>query len=195
MLAEWRAFLAAWRAQTRGDPAAADPRHAAGAGLVIGGFGTLVLWAAAHLWPAAVAAGVALAAVAALTRARHEQDFEHHFGRVGLVALLGLKAAALYGLVIRDFPAALALLPLAHAVSRAVMAPGLPALMWSLLAVLAAVSFRLDTTDALVAVLAGGVAGAAVARGLPRGAAAAGAVQQAAELALLLALLAALSHA
>lgn len=193
MKGEWLAFLAAWRAQTRGDPLAGGRHHAAGAGLVIGGFGALVLWAAAHLWPAPVATILALAAVAALTRARHERVFEHHFGSVGLVALLGLKAAALYGLVIRDFAAALAVLPLAHALSRAVMAPAPLAAVWALLAAAAAVAFRLEPGDAVVAMLAAGAAGVAVARGLPREEAAQGAVQQAAEVAVLLGLLAALS--
>lgn len=194
MRAEWQAFMAAWAAQTRGPASAGAERHAAGAGLLIGGFGALVLWGAAHLWPASVAVVLALAATAALTRARHEDAVQAHFGTFGLIALLALKAAALLGLVLRDFPAALAALPLAHALSRSTMAPGPMALPWALLALAAAIAFDLQVADALVAAAAGVAAGLAVRRGLPGVPGAQGAVQQAAETALLLGLLAALAH-
>lgn len=194
MRAEWQAFMAAWAAQTRGPALAGADRHAAGAGLLIGGFGALVLWGAAHLWPASVAVVMALAGIAALTRARHEQGVQAHFGTVGQLAVLALKAAALLGLVTRDFPAALAALPLAHAVSRSLMAPGPMAWPWALLAVAAAVAFHLQLADALVAAVAAAVVGWVVGRGLPAGATAQGVVQQAAETALLLGLLAALAY-
>jgi len=122
----------------------ASARHFPAVGLVVGTFGALVLWAAAHLWPAAVAVGLSMVATVWLTGAFHEDGLADtadalggavsrersleimkdsrigSYGSVALVAVLGLKAAALYGLVVRDFAVTMAALPLAHAVSRAV---------------------------------------------------------------------------
>ncbi len=129
-----------WRA----DWMHASARHFPAVGLVVGAFGALVLWAAAHLWPGAVAVGLSMVATVWMTGAFHEDGLADtcdalggtvsrersleimkdsrigSYGSVGLVAMLGLKAAALYGLAARDFDAVLLALPLAHAWSRAV---------------------------------------------------------------------------
>jgi adenosylcobinamide-GDP ribazoletransferase len=117
-------------------------RHFPSVGLVVGGFGAAVLWSAAHLWPAAVAVGLSMAATVWLTGAFHEDGLADTcdalggavtreraleimkdsrlgtYGTVGLVAVLGLKAAALHGLALRDFALVLVALPFAHALSR-----------------------------------------------------------------------------
>lgn len=122
----------------------ASARHFPAVGLFVGAFGAAVLWAGAHLWPAAVAVGVSMVATVWMTGAFHEDGLADtcdalggavsreralaimkdsrlgSYGTVGLVAVLGLKAAALYGLAVRDFPAVLIALPLVHAWSRAV---------------------------------------------------------------------------
>lgn len=119
-------------------------RHFPAVGLVVGGLGALVLWAAAHLFPAGVAVALAMVATILATGAFHEDGLADTcdalggqvsreraleimkdsrlgtYGTVGLVAVLAIKGLALHGLVLRDFVAALAALPLAHAVSRAV---------------------------------------------------------------------------
>ncbi len=154
MLGELRLFLIALQFLTRipvpawvgYSPQAlhASARHFPAVGLVVGGFGAMVLWAGAHLWPAAVAVGLSMAATVWLTGAFHEDGLADtcdalgghvsreraleimkdsrlgSYGTVGLVAVLGLKAAALHGLAVRDFGAVLAALPLVHALSRAV---------------------------------------------------------------------------
>ncbi len=118
-------------------------RHFPAVGLCVGAFGSLVLWAAAHGWPALLAVLLSMAATVWLTGAFHEVDLADTcdglggsvsreraleimkdsrlgiYGTVGLVFVLALKAAALHGLAVRDLTAALALLPLAHAWSRA----------------------------------------------------------------------------
>ncbi|MGC4077698.1 MAG: adenosylcobinamide-GDP ribazoletransferase [Rubrivivax sp.] len=130
----------------------ASSRYYPAVGLVVGGFGAAVLWFAAPLWPAPVAVGLSMAATVWMTGAFHEDGLADTFdalggavsrekaltimkdsrigsyGACGLVAVLGLKAAALHGLATRDFLATLAILPLAHAWSRAV-----PVLMLRLL--------------------------------------------------------------
>lgn len=128
----------------RSDWMHASARHYPAVGLVIGGFGATVLWAGAHLWPAAVAVGLSMAATVWLTGAFHEDGLADTcdalggavgreraltimkdsrlgtYGTVGLVAVLGLKAAALLGLALRNFELVLVALPLAHAWSRVV---------------------------------------------------------------------------
>ena len=119
-------------------------RYYPAVGLVVGGFGAAVLWFAAPLWPAPVAVVVSMIATVWLTGAFHEDGLADtcdalggavsrekaltimkdsrigSYGTCGLVGALALKAVALHALVTRDFLAALALLPLAHAWSRAV---------------------------------------------------------------------------
>jgi adenosylcobinamide-GDP ribazoletransferase len=117
-------------------------RHFAAVGLVVGGAGALVLWAAAHLWPALVAVLLCMAATVWITGAFHEDGLADTcdglggavtreralaimkdsrlgtYGAVGLLLVLALKAAALHTLATRDLGATLAALPLAHAWSR-----------------------------------------------------------------------------
>ncbi len=129
-----------WRA----DWMHASARHYPAVGLLVGGFGAAVLWAAAHLWPAPVAVVLSMAATVWLTGAFHEDGLADtcdalggsvgreraleimkdsrlgSYGTVGLVMVLALKAAALLGLALRSFDLVLVALPLAHALSRAV---------------------------------------------------------------------------
>jgi adenosylcobinamide-GDP ribazoletransferase len=129
-----------WRADWMNDSA----RHFPAVGLVVGGFGAMVLWAAAHLWPAPVAVVLSMAATVWLTGAFHEDGLADtcdglggavsreralsimkdsrigSYGAVGLLLVLGLKAAALHALALRDLHVALLALPLVHALSRAV---------------------------------------------------------------------------
>lgn len=119
-------------------------RHFPAVGLVVGGLGALVLWAAAHVLPASVAVALAMVATLVLTGAFHEDGLADTFdalgghvsreraleimkdsrlgtyGTVALVAVLALKGLALHGLLVRDLVLTLAALPLAHAVSRVV---------------------------------------------------------------------------
>jgi adenosylcobinamide-GDP ribazoletransferase len=119
-------------------------RHFPAVGLVVGGCSALVLWAAAHAWPASVAVALAMVASIVFTGAFHEDGLADTcdalggavsreraleimkdsrlgtYGTLGLVAVLALKGLALHGLLLRDLVAALAALPLAHCVSRAV---------------------------------------------------------------------------
>jgi adenosylcobinamide-GDP ribazoletransferase len=118
-------------------------RHFPAVGLAVGGFGAFVLWAAAHAWSAPVAVLLSMAATVWLTGAFHEHGLadtcdelgagvgrrralaiprDSRLGSRGAIALLlvlALKATALHGLATRDLYAALAVLPLAHAWSRA----------------------------------------------------------------------------
>jgi adenosylcobinamide-GDP ribazoletransferase len=118
-------------------------RHFPGVGLLVGGAAALVLWAAAQLWALPVAVLLSMAATVWLTGAFHEDGLADTcdglggavsreqallimkdsrlgtYGAVGLVLVLALKAAALHELAVRELPAALAALPLAHAASRA----------------------------------------------------------------------------
>jgi adenosylcobinamide-GDP ribazoletransferase len=129
-----------WRA----DWMNASARHFPAVGLLVGGFGAGVLWAAAHLWPASVAVVLSIAATVWLTGAFHEDGLADTcdglggavsreraleimkdsrigtYGAVGLLLVLGLKAAALHALALRDLHIALLALPLAHALSRTV---------------------------------------------------------------------------
>jgi adenosylcobinamide-GDP ribazoletransferase len=122
----------------------ASARHFPGVGLLVGGFGALVMWGAAHLWPAPVAVLLAMAATVCMTGAFHEDGLADTcdglggavsrerslaimkdsrigtYGACGLLLMLALKASALHGLAVRDLTAVLLALPLAHALSRAV---------------------------------------------------------------------------
>lgn len=121
----------------------ASARHFPAVGLVVGGLGALVLWAAAHAWPALLSVLLSMAATVWLTGAFHEDGLADTcdalggsvsreraleimkdsrigtYGAVALLLVLATKAAALHGLATRDLVAALAVLPLAHAWSRA----------------------------------------------------------------------------
>lgn len=121
----------------------ASARHFAGVGLLVGGFGALVLWAAAHVFGGFLAVLLSVVATVWLTGAFHEDGLADTFdglggsadreralaimkdsrlgtyGTVALLSVLALKVAALHALAVRDLLAVLALLPLGHAVSRA----------------------------------------------------------------------------
>jgi adenosylcobinamide-GDP ribazoletransferase len=121
----------------------ASARHFPGVGLLVGGLAALVLWAAAHLWPALVSVLLSMAFTVWLTGAFHEHGLAGTcdglggavpreralalmkdsrlgtYGAVALLLVLACKAATLHGLATRDLLAALAVLPLAHAWSRA----------------------------------------------------------------------------
>jgi adenosylcobinamide-GDP ribazoletransferase len=120
-LPAWVGWDAAWPPQS--------VRHFPGAGLVVGAMALVSMWAAAHAWPALVTVLVGMAATVWLTRAQHESALAdavgQRYGTVALTLVLALKAAALHGLVTRDFAMALAALPLAHAWSRAAIVWGL----------------------------------------------------------------------
>ena len=115
-------------------------RHFAGVGMLVGGFAAGVLWAASRLWPMPVAVGVSMAATLWLTGAFHEDGFADTcdglggavsreraleimkdsrigaYGAIGIVMMLGLKAATLATL---PLAAALPALVLGHTASRA----------------------------------------------------------------------------
>jgi adenosylcobinamide-GDP ribazoletransferase len=119
-------------------------RHFPAVGLVVGAVAAAVLWTAAHVFPASVAVALAMLATVVLTGAFHEDGLADTFdalggsvgreraleimkdsrlgtyGTLALLAVLALKGLALHGLVLRDLVAALAALPLAHALSRTV---------------------------------------------------------------------------
>lgn len=117
-------------------------RHLPAVGLLVGSLGALVLWAAAHAWPALVTVLLSLATMAWFTAARHEAGLAASVGAAAdspagepaaagpaqafslpgvltLVAVLALKAAALLGLAQRDLLVSLAVLPLACGLSYA----------------------------------------------------------------------------
>ncbi|MCK6426913.1 MAG: adenosylcobinamide-GDP ribazoletransferase [Burkholderiaceae bacterium] len=121
----------------------ASARHYPAVGLVVGGISAALLWGAAQLWPLPVAVGLAMAGSVWLTGGFHEDGLADtcdglggavsrekallimkdsrlgSYGALGLVAVLGLKAAALHGLAVQSLPLAAALLVWAHAASRA----------------------------------------------------------------------------
>jgi adenosylcobinamide-GDP ribazoletransferase len=161
-------------------------RHFPAVGLCVGAFGSMVLWAGAHWWPALPAVLLALAASAWLTGALHEHGLgatcealggsgsgsreralaalqDNRLGShgvVGLLFVLALKAAALHGLAVRDLAAALVLLPLAQAWSRCVMVllmRWLPPVGTKLLQPAAAALARVDGSAAAVALMWVGV--------------------------------------
>lgn len=125
---ELQLFLRALQSQTRvpvpgwvgtsDDGLQASVRHLPGVGLLIGGLAALLLWAAAHLWPALVSVLLSLAFAVWLTRGLHEEGLARAGGVLALLLVLALKAAAWHGLATRDLLASLAVLPLAHAWSR-----------------------------------------------------------------------------
>jgi len=115
-------------------------RHFAGVGMLVGVFGAAVLWCASRCWPMAVAVGLSMAATLWLTGAFHEDGFADTcdglggavtreraleimkdsrigaFGAIGIVTMLGLKAATLVTLPLAT---ALPALVLGHTASRA----------------------------------------------------------------------------
>lgn len=118
-------------------------RHFPLVGLLVGACSALVLWAALWLWPAPVAVGLAMAASIWLTGGFHEDGWADtcdglggavsrekalaimkdsrigSYGALGLILMLGLKAAALLALLEQDWWLALAALVWAQCASRA----------------------------------------------------------------------------
>lgn len=117
-------------------------RHFPAVGLVVGGFGAAVLLAASALWPPAIAVGLSMAATVWLTGGFHEDGLADtcdglggavsrqraleimkdsrlgSYGALGLVLVLGLKAAALTALAQRSPPLAALALAWGHGASR-----------------------------------------------------------------------------
>jgi adenosylcobinamide-GDP ribazoletransferase len=128
----WVGFEAEWLNRSA--------RHFAGVGMLVGGFGAGVLWAASRLWPMPVAVGLSMAATLWLTGAFHEDGFADTcdglggavsreraleimkdsrigaYGAIGVAMMLGLKAATLATLPLAT---ALPALVLGHTASRA----------------------------------------------------------------------------
>lgn len=118
-------------------------RHFPLVGLLVGTFSALVLWAALWLWPAGVAVGLAIAAGVWLTGGFHEDGWADtcdglggavsrdkallimkdsrigSYGALGLILMLGLKAAVLVSLVEQDWLLAMTALVWGHCASRA----------------------------------------------------------------------------
>jgi adenosylcobinamide-GDP ribazoletransferase len=131
----WVGFEPAWLQQCA--------RHFPLVGLLVGAFSALVLWLALWVWPAAVAAGLAMAASIWLTGGFHEDGWADtcdglggavsrekallimkdsrigSYGALGLVLMLGLKAVTLTALVEFDYLLALTALVWGHCASRA----------------------------------------------------------------------------
>ena len=131
----WVGFEPAWLQQCA--------RHFPLVGLLVGGCCALVLWAGLWLWPAGVAAGLAIAAGVWLTGGFHEDGWADtcdglggavpraraleimkdsrigSYGALGLILMLGLKAACLAALAEQDYLLALTGLAWGHAASRA----------------------------------------------------------------------------
>ncbi|HKW82543.1 MAG TPA: adenosylcobinamide-GDP ribazoletransferase [Burkholderiaceae bacterium] len=150
MIRELRLFLIALQFMTRvpvprwvgfeDEWLSRSARHFAGVGVLVGGFGAGVLWAAAQAWPMPVAVGLSMAATVWLTGAFHEDGFADTcdglggavtreraleimkdsrigaYGAIGVVMMLGLKAATLATLPLAS---ALPALALGHTASRA----------------------------------------------------------------------------
>lgn len=128
----WVGFDAEWLSRSA--------RHFAGVGVLVGGFGAVVLWSASQLWPMPVAVGLSMAATLWLTGAFHEDGFADTcdglggavsreraleimkdsrigaYGAIGIATMLGLKAATLATLPLAS---AVPALVLGHAASRA----------------------------------------------------------------------------
>ena len=128
----WVGFEAGWLNRSA--------RHFAGVGLLVGGVGAAVLWAASRWWPMPVAVGLSMAATLWLTGAFHEDGFADTcdglggavsreraleimkdsrigaYGAIGIAMMLGLKAATLATLPLGT---ALPALLLGHTASRA----------------------------------------------------------------------------
>jgi len=118
-------------------------RHYPLVGACVGGFGALVLWLALLVFPPSVAVGLSMAATVWMTGGFHEDGWADTcdalggavsreralqimkdsrigaYGAIGLVLMLGLKAATLTALVQAQPMAALLCLVWAHAASRA----------------------------------------------------------------------------
>lgn len=131
----WVGFEPAWLQQCA--------RHFPLVGILVGAFSAAVLWAALWLWPPAVAVGLAMAASVWLTGGFHEDGWADtcdglggavsrekallimkdsrigSYGALGLILMLGLKAACLLALVEQDYLLAMAGLVWAHGASRA----------------------------------------------------------------------------
>jgi adenosylcobinamide-GDP ribazoletransferase len=117
-------------------------RHFPAVGLVVGGVGAAVLLAASALWPPAIAVGLSMAATLWLTGGFHEDGLADtcdglggavsrqraleimkdsrlgSYGALGLVLVLGLKAAALTALAARSPQLAALALVWGHGASR-----------------------------------------------------------------------------
>jgi adenosylcobinamide-GDP ribazoletransferase len=121
----------------------ASARHFPAVGLIVGGVSALVLWGASLWWPLSVAVGLSMAASLWLTGGFHEDGLADtcdglggavsreralaimkdsrlgSYGALGLVMVLGLKAAALHGMGSHGvLQAAVPALLFAHAASR-----------------------------------------------------------------------------
>ncbi|MCE2909720.1 MAG: adenosylcobinamide-GDP ribazoletransferase [Burkholderiaceae bacterium] len=166
-------------------------RHFAGVGLLVGGFAALVLWGTAHFFGALLAVLLSVVATVWLTGAFHEDGLADTFdglggsadrgralaimkdsrlgtyGTLALVAVLALKVAALHALAVRDLLAALALLPLVHAVSRAAAVVLLAALPYAGDAEHARAKPLVQRADGLVLVVTAGWVLIAVAAAAP----------------------------
>jgi adenosylcobinamide-GDP ribazoletransferase len=118
-------------------------RHFPLVGLLVGAFSALVLWLALWIWPATVAVGLAMAASVWLTGGFHEDGWADtcdglggavsrekallimkdsrigSYGALGLMLMLGLKAAALVALAEFDYLLAMTALVWGHCASRA----------------------------------------------------------------------------
>ena len=150
MIRELRLFLIALQFMTRvpvprwvgfeADWLNRSARHFAGVGLLVGGIGAAVLWAASRWWPMPVAVGLSMAATLWLTGVFHEDGFADTcdglggavsreraleimkdsrigaYGAIGIAMMLGLKAATLATLPLAT---ALPALVLGHTASRA----------------------------------------------------------------------------
>jgi adenosylcobinamide-GDP ribazoletransferase len=122
----------------------ASARHYPAVGLVVGLFGAGVLWIAQATWPAAVAVGLSMAATIWLTGGFHEDGLADtcdglggsvsreraltimkdsrlgSYGALGLIGVLGLKAATLHSLLLSGLTSTVLALLWAHAASRCV---------------------------------------------------------------------------
>jgi adenosylcobinamide-GDP ribazoletransferase len=131
----WVGFEPAWLQQCA--------RHYPAVGLLVGGFSAAVLWAAMWVWPATVAVGLAMAASVWMTGGFHEDGWADtcdglggavsreralvimkdsrigSYGALGLILLLGIKAACLLALADDSAQAAVLALLWAHCASRA----------------------------------------------------------------------------
>jgi adenosylcobinamide-GDP ribazoletransferase len=118
-------------------------RYFPAVGSLVGGFAGLVLWGGLWLWPPAVAVGLSMAASIWLTGGFHEDGWADScdglggsvsrekallimkdsrigsYGALGLILMLGLKAACLVGLIAVDPLLAVLALLWSHTASRA----------------------------------------------------------------------------
>ncbi|ALT76091.1 adenosylcobinamide-GDP ribazoletransferase [Paucibacter sp. KCTC 42545] len=130
----WVGFEPAWLQQCA--------RYFPVVGTLVGLFAAAVLWAASWIWPASIAVGLSMAASVWLTGGFHEDGWADtcdglggavsrekallimkdsrigSYGALGLILMLGLKAAALLALLEADPHLGLAALVWAHSASR-----------------------------------------------------------------------------